>query len=118
MQRQRKLAKEPTYGELVIEGLQQALEIARGERAPARVHRVALTARDVSVAEPPVYRARRIRSLRERMKLSQSLFAAALNVSLATVRGWEQGARVPDGPSRRLLEIAELHPDTLLATLR
>jgi DNA-binding transcriptional regulator YiaG len=114
----RKPNTEPTYGELVIEGLRQAIEIARGERPPARIHRVALTARDVDVEPPPKYEAGPIRSIRERLKRSQALFAAALNVSTATVRGWEQGLRIPDGPSRRLLEIAERHPDTLLATLR
>jgi DNA-binding transcriptional regulator YiaG len=41
-----------------------------------------------------------------------------LNVSPATVRAWEQGVRVPDGPSLRLLEIAERQPAVLLAQVR
>jgi hypothetical protein len=36
-----------------------------------------------------------------------------LNVSASTVRAWEQGAREPDGPTRRLLQVAELHPEAL-----
>jgi len=50
--------------------------------------------------------------------MSQAVFATTLNVSLATVRAWEQGTRTPEGPSRRLLEIAERHPQILLENLR
>jgi transcriptional regulator with XRE-family HTH domain len=66
------------------------------------------------VDSPPTYQAQRVRSIRERMGLSQPLFAQALNVSVQTVRGWEQGIRVPDGSSERLLEIAEKHPGAVL----
>lgn len=48
------------------------------------------------------------------MELSQVLFAAALNVSPETVRAWEQGKREPDGPTQRLLEVAEDHPEVFL----
>ncbi len=55
-----------------------------------------------------------MRTVRERLGLSQPVFARALNVSLGTVRGWEQGARRPDGPTQRLLEVAERHPEAVL----
>jgi hypothetical protein len=41
----------------------------------------------------------------------QDVFAAALGVSPSTVRAWEQGDRIPEGASRRLLQIAEEHPE-------
>lgn len=56
----------------------------------------------------------RIRSIRRRLDVSQREFAEILNVSVGTVRAWEQGLRTPDGASRRLLEIAERQPDALL----
>ena len=56
----------------------------------------------------------RIRALREQLGFSQRTFAAALNVSQQTVSAWEQGVRAPDGPSRRLLEIAEAQPEAFL----
>lgn len=56
----------------------------------------------------------RIRQLRHRLNVSQQAFAEILNVSVGTVRSWEQGVRTPDGASRRLLEIAEREPDALL----
>ena len=57
----------------------------------------------------------RIRQIRQRFDLSQQAFADILNVSVATVRSWEQGVRTPDGASIRLLDIAERHPEALLS---
>ncbi len=75
-------------------------------------------ARTTAVTPPPAYDGARVRAVRERLHLSQRVFAGALNVSPGTVQAWEQGRRVPDGPSLRLLEIAESHPDILLAAVR
>lgn len=47
------------------------------------------------------------------LRVSQPVFAGMLNASNSTVRAWEQGAREPDGPTLRLLEIAEKHPEAL-----
>jgi DNA-binding transcriptional regulator YiaG len=58
--------------------------------------------------------AERIRRVRQRLDISQREFAELLNVSLGTVRSWEQGLRTPDGASQRLLEIAERQPDVLI----
>jgi putative transcriptional regulator len=52
------------------------------------------------------------------MELSQPVFAAALNVSPETIRAWEQGKREPDGPTLRLLEVAEQHPEVFLGKIR
>ncbi len=62
----------------------------------------------------PVNDAERIRHIRQRLDVSQREFAELLNVSVGTVRSWEQGLRTPDGASQRLLEIAERQPDVLL----
>jgi putative transcriptional regulator len=55
-----------------------------------------------------------VRAIRERMKLSQSAFAALLGVSLRTLQDWEQGRREPTGPARSLLRVVERHPKALL----
>lgn len=55
-----------------------------------------------------------VRSIRERMGLSQSAFAALLGVSARTLQDWEQGRRQPTGPARSLLRVAERHPEALL----
>ena len=68
--------------------------------------------------EPPAYTAAEVRQLRETLQLSQGLFAKVLNVSVNTVRKWEQDERHPSGPSARLLQIAQVHPEYLLNDLK
>jgi len=68
--------------------------------------------------EPPAYTAAEVRQLRETLQLSQGLFAKILNVSVNTVRKWEQNERHPSGPSARLLQIAQVHPEYLLNDLK
>jgi DNA-binding transcriptional regulator YiaG len=66
---------------------------------------------------PPVipdYRPEQIREIRLGAGVSQPIFAAALNVSPGTVQSWEQGLREPDGAAKRLIHIAEKHPDIVL----
>ena len=45
-----------------------------------------------------------ISGIRQRLNVSQPVFAALLNVPLATARSWEQGKRKPSGAALRLLE--------------
>lgn len=108
----RKNYSKMSFGELMVASSQEAAAIARGDLAPVRVTH--LTARQAKVEPPPAYGAGRVRAVRENLGLSQPVFARALNVSVGTVRGWEQGVRRPDGPTQRLLEVAERHPQTVL----
>lgn len=59
---------------------------------------------------PPAGRAKVI-ALRKSLKMSQSVFAAALNVSTKLVQSWEQGLRRPDRGEARLIEILLKQPD-------
>lgn len=104
-------------GKLIEEGLTEAVAFERGELR-ARVTRRPITTREADVIPPPVYRAADVRRIRNRMRLSQPLFAKALNVSGVTVQAWEQGKRTPDGPSLRLLELASRTPSIFMALLR
>ena len=49
-------------------------------------------------------------ALRRFIKLSQKEFARALEISVHTLRNWEQGRRQPEGPAIALLKIAARHP--------
>ena len=99
-------------GDSIIKGLEEALAYERGERS-LRTRTAERTAREARVVAPPLYDSARIRAVRARLALSQPLFAAALNVSAQTVKAWE-----PDGPTRRLLELAEEHPEAFLVKVR
>ena len=48
--------------------------------------------------------------LRRFVGLSQKEFARALEISVHTLRNWEQGRRQPEGPAIALLKIAARHP--------
>ena len=51
-----------------------------------------------------------IAALRRFVGLSQIEFARALEISVYTLRNWEQDRRTPDGPALALLKIAARHP--------
>jgi putative transcriptional regulator len=108
--------KKPTFGQRLLASARQAAAIERGEVEPALVTRYTVVQADVE--PPPHYGPGRIREIRDQMALSQPIFAAALNVSPETIRAWEQGKREPDGPTLRLLEVAEEHPEVFLDKLR
>lgn len=50
---------------------------------------------------------RKIRALRAREKLSQTVFAAYLNVTVSLVSKWERGEKKPQGASLKLLSLVE-----------
>ena len=54
-----------------------------------------------------------IQAIREKIRLSQSVFARLLNVSSSSVRQWEQGKRKPSGSTRVLLELLRMNPTIL-----
>ena len=58
-----------------------------------------------------------VRSIREKMKLSQSEFAARFGFTAAAVRQWEQGRRYPQGPARVLLTIIAREPNAVRRAL-
>src|SRR5688572_18408238 len=49
-------------------------------------------------------------ALRRFICLTQEQFAAALGISVHTLRNWEQDRVTPDGPGLALLRIAARHP--------
>jgi putative transcriptional regulator len=55
----------------------------------------------------------KIKAIRKKTKLSQSVFSNLLNVSLSSVRQWEQGHRVPTGATKVLLELLDKSPHIL-----
>jgi putative transcriptional regulator len=58
-----------------------------------------------------------IRSLHARTGLSQAASARRLDVSVETLRNWEQGKRLPQGPARALLRIIDKAPAAAMAAL-
>lgn len=88
----------------IAAGLDDAIRHAKGEKGRTVDHEVEVS--DVDVA-----------SVRQRLGMSQAAFARAFGVSTATLRNWEQGRRVPQGPARVLLNVIEREPEAVLRAL-
>jgi len=54
------------------------------------------------------------KEIRSKFDLTQNEFAKLLNISVSTLRNWEQGRRRPEGPARVLLNVANTHPNILM----
>lgn len=61
----------------------------------------------------PKYSAKRVKGLREGLKLPQTAFAFVCGVSKKTVEAWESGRNTPSGSARRLFELIEKDPTVL-----
>jgi putative transcriptional regulator len=57
------------------------------------------------------------RRVRRRLGFSQAEFAERIDVSLDTIRNWEQGKRCPTGAAKALLKILDKAPEAALAAL-
>lgn len=58
------------------------------------------------------------RTIREKLGLSQREFAEAYQLSLATIRDWEQGRYQPDQAARTLLRLIARQPKLVEEALR
>ena len=68
-------------------------------------------------AEATLDAAKFARRVRERLGLTQVEFAERIDVSLDTIRNWEQGRRSPTGPARALLRVLNRVPKAALSAL-
>lgn len=57
------------------------------------------------------------KDIREKLHLTQNQFASLMNISIHTLRNWEQGRRQPEGPAKVLLNVANNHPNILIEML-
>lgn len=57
------------------------------------------------------------RRVRRRLGFSQAEFAERIEVSLDTIRNWEQGKRCPTGAAKALLKILDKAPEAALNAL-
>ena len=62
--------------------------------------------------------ARFARRVRKRLGLSQAELSQRIEVSLETIRNWEQGKRCPTGAAKALLKVLDRAPEAALAALQ
>ena len=85
--------------ERLLTSAKEAKEIMDGKKEPSR---------QFFIEEPNP------KEIRTKMSLTQDQFAALMNISVHTLRNWEQGRRHPEGPARVLLNVVNNHPEVLL----
>ena len=68
-------------------------------------------------AEAMMDAAKFARRVRRRLGFSQAEFAERIDVSLDTIRNWEQGKRCPTGAAKALLKVLDKAPEAALAAL-
>lgn len=94
--------KDELFQEL-LESVKQGAAIMKGRRKPSRIFK-----------SPAV----EVRRLRLKFGISQDEFAHLVGISVGTLRNWEQGRRMPEGPAVVLLQVASIHPEVLLEIAR
>lgn len=83
----------------LVESVKEAKQIMSGEQEPSR---------RFFIEEPDP------KEIRTKMSLTQKQFATLMNISVHTLRNWEQGRRHPEGPAKVLLNVANNHPEVLV----
>ncbi len=61
--------------------------------------------------------ARYARRVRKRLGLTQRELARRIDVSLDTIRSWEQGKKAPTGPAKALFKVLDKAPELALSAL-
>lgn len=59
-----------------------------------------------------------VKAIRVRLGMTQQEFAVRFGFSVNTVRHWEQGRRVPEGPTRAYLLVIDREPKAVQKALR
>ena len=95
----------PAIAVSVRRGLKEALEYANSavDQSPNAVH----IPEQVDV-----------RAIRVRLNMTQQQFAIRFGFSVNTLRHWEQGRRVPEGPTRAYLLVIDREPEAVQKALR
>ena len=81
----------------LLSSVKEAKQIISGKTKPSRVF--------IKNPNP--------KSIREKLSLTQEQFATLMNISVHTLRNWEQKRREPEGPAKVLLNIVNYHPEVL-----
>jgi putative transcriptional regulator len=88
--------------EKLVASVKEAGEIKAGRKPPSRMYEI---------------KAPEIKTVREKLNVSQSEFALLIGVTVRTLQNWEQGRRKPEGPAKALLRIASKNPGVVLDAL-
>jgi putative transcriptional regulator len=92
-------------GASILRGFEEAIAFAEGTA-------------DVSLYQVHIPAEIDVRAIRGRLGLTQQEFAVRFGFSVNTLRHWEQGRRVPEGPTRAYLLVIDREPEAVQKALR
>jgi putative transcriptional regulator len=90
--------------ESIRRGLQQAIDYADGTADAAHYN--------VNIPENVD-----VKAIRAKLEMTQEEFAGRFGFSINTLRHWEQGRRVPEGPTRAYLLVIDRNPKAVQKAL-
>jgi putative transcriptional regulator len=89
----------------ILRGMRQALAFMDGTGDPSK-YRVHIP-REIDV-----------RRIRTKLGMTQAQFAREFGFSIDTLRHWEQGRRMPEGPARAYLKVIDHAPKAVAKALK
>jgi putative transcriptional regulator len=92
-------------GASILRGMNEAIAFAEGTA-------------DMSLYKVHIPAEIDVRAIRGRLGLTQQQFAVRFGFNINTLRHWEQGRRVPEGPTRAYLLVIDREPKAVQKALR
>ncbi len=83
--------------------LKEAVKVAKGSSLPKSVY--------------VILKPTEIKRIRASVKMSQAVFARTFQLSVETIKGWEQGKRKPDAAAANYLRMIKADPEHVQRTL-
>ena len=72
---------------------------------------------DEEIAKLGLIHVPNVKKLRERLGLTQEVFAAVYRIPIGTLRDWEQRRKLPDAPARAYLTVIARNPKAVAGLL-
>lgn len=90
----------------ILNGLSSALEIVQGKKPAKRM-------REVIIPDLPLYKGKDVKRVRDKIEVTQKIFAEVIGVSVKTIEAWEGDRNIPDGPAQRIFYALDNDPSIL-----
>lgn len=92
-------------GQSLLKGAEEALAYAKGDKKSSKTYQVKVP-KKINVG-----------AIREKLNMSQNVFAACFGFSTRTIEKWEQGVRQPAGAARAYLIVIDRNPEAVRSAL-
>lgn len=93
----------------LFEELSEGFEALKNERQG----KVTLKQHTAEKITTPIVTSLELLSLRQKLNVSQSVFAQYLRTNKRTLENWEQGRAKPNAQAAVLIKMVEMYPDTI-----